>query len=116
LRKRRLDLKLYQKDVAKLVGVDTNSITNWGKNRTSPRLYLLPRVFEFLCYDPMPNSASTFGEKLKLYRRKRGLSLKTLARILGSDPTTLARWERGNVELRTRLKERVNWILKNLTM
>jgi transcriptional regulator with XRE-family HTH domain len=115
LRKRRLDLILYQNDVANIIGVDTNSITNWEKNRNRPGLYLLPKVFEFLGYDPFPVLAMSFTEKLKEYRRKNGLSIRKFAQILGVDPTTLTRWERGNVEPKGKLKERVNLFLRNLT-
>jgi transcriptional regulator with XRE-family HTH domain len=47
LRKRRIDLRLYQKDVAKAIGVDTLTICNWENNLTSPRLYLLPKINSF---------------------------------------------------------------------
>ena len=115
LRKRRLDLKLYQKDVAKLIGVTTDTITNWEKNRVGPTLRFIPTIIEFLSYDPLPNSESTVGQQLKQYRRKKGLSIKKLARDLGIDPTTLARWERGKIEPKGKLKERVNLLLRNLT-
>jgi DNA-binding XRE family transcriptional regulator len=44
IRKRRLDLKLLQKEVAGILGVGTNAITNREKNRCQPRLYLIPRM------------------------------------------------------------------------
>jgi DNA-binding transcriptional regulator YiaG len=34
LRRKRLDLKLYQKDVAQILGLDTTSIWNWENNLT----------------------------------------------------------------------------------
>jgi hypothetical protein len=43
-------------------------------------------AFSFLGYDPFPLSATTAGEKIKSYRRKSGLSIKKLARIIGIDP------------------------------
>ncbi|MBI1805492.1 MAG: helix-turn-helix transcriptional regulator [Ignavibacteria bacterium] len=52
IRKRRLDLGIHQKDVAALVNATTSTVTNWEKGRSSPRLYLLPKVFEFLGYNP----------------------------------------------------------------
>ncbi len=93
LRKRRLDLKLFQKDVANIIGVDTNSITNWEKNRNRPRLYLLPKVFEFLGYNLFAETGHTIGEEIRIYRQKHGLSLRKLAKRLEIDPGTLARWE-----------------------
>lgn len=64
LRTKRLDLKLYQKDVAKAIGVDTLTICNWENNLTAPRLYLLSRIFKFLGYDPWQSNGSSFGEKI----------------------------------------------------
>ena len=54
-------------------------------------------------------------KKSNTYRRKHGLSVKTLVEELELDPTTLARWERGDVEPRGGLKKRVNSLLKILT-
>ena len=48
LRKKRLNLRLLQKDVAQSLGVDTASVTNWEKGHTSLRLQLIPRIIEFL--------------------------------------------------------------------
>ena len=94
LRKKRLDLKLFQKDVAKAIGVDTLTVCNWEKNRTTPKLYLLPKIIKFLGYDPLQGNATGLGEKIKQYRVRKGLSLRKLAKELGIDPGTLARWER----------------------
>jgi transcriptional regulator with XRE-family HTH domain len=114
LRKRRLDLKLYQKDVAKIVGIDTNSITNWEKNRTSPRLYLLPRIINFLGYDPVQSNATTLGEKIKKHRIQKGLSLRKLAKALGIDPGTLARWENGNLIPSAKVNNRIRGFINVL--
>ena len=54
IRARRLERGLFQKDVAKLVGVCTDTVTNGEKNRSSPDLRALPGVVEFLGYDPRP--------------------------------------------------------------
>lgn len=112
LRKRRLDLNLFQKDVANIIGVDTNSITNWEKNRNGPRLYLLPKVFEFLGYDPFRVLATTFSQKLKEYRRKNGLSIRKFAQILGVDPATLTRWEKNKSEPHGKLKKRLSVLMR----
>ena len=52
LRKRRIDLKLFQKDIARIIGVDEASIWNWENNRTKPVLKLVPEIIEFLGYNP----------------------------------------------------------------
>jgi DNA-binding XRE family transcriptional regulator len=115
LRKRRLDLKLCQKDDAKIIGFATDTITIWEKDRVGPTLRFIPKVIEFLGYDPFSNTAKSVGEKIRQYRRYKGLSIKKLARDLGVDPTNLAGWERGKIEPKGKLKERVNLFLRNLT-
>lgn len=111
LRKKRLDLKLFQKDVAKVLGVSTDTVTIWEKNRGGPALRFIPRIITFLGYDPGPQSASSLGQKIKLYRRSRGLSIVKLAMIWGVDPTTLSRWERGEYEPHARMRIRINRML-----
>ena len=105
---------MHQKNVAALVNATTSTVTNWEKNRTSPRLYLLPKIIEFLGYDPSQSNATTLGERIKRYRIQKGLSLRKLAMELGIDPGTLARWEKGGVEPRGKLKERIELILNDL--
>ena len=95
LRKKRLDLKLFQKDVAKHLGVTTDTITNWEKNRVGPTLRFIPKIIGFLGYDPLRDSTPTVGQQIKQYRRSHGLSIKKLAQKLDIDPSTLMRWESG---------------------
>ncbi len=94
LRKRRLDLKLFQKEVAKRLGTSTTSIYNWEDNRASPSLYRLPKIVEFLGYIPDSLKAKTSGEKMVTSRRLLGLTQKELAHRLVIDPSTLGRWEK----------------------
>jgi site-specific DNA recombinase len=97
LRLRRLKLNLFQKDVAKRLGVDKTSIFNWEKNATQPGFENMPAVIEFLGYNPLP-PAKTWAERLVRGRSALGLSQEEAARKLGVDPSTLARWERGEHE------------------
>jgi transcriptional regulator with XRE-family HTH domain len=109
MRKRRLDLKLLQKDVAVAIGVDTYTIANWEKNRCNPQLHLLPSVVRFLGHNPfLVDEVRELGEKIRAYRRSLGITQKKLAQELGIDPTTLARWERGKTSTKgERTKEAV---------
>jgi DNA-binding XRE family transcriptional regulator len=61
IKKRRLELGLFQKDVALILGVDESSVTNWEKNRTKPMLHLFPKIIEFLGYVPMTSDSETLG-------------------------------------------------------
>jgi transcriptional regulator with XRE-family HTH domain len=57
----------------------------------------------------LTSNPTDFGEKIKQYRIQKGLSLINLAKELGIDPGTLARWERGianpNAQVNIRLRE-----------
>jgi DNA-binding XRE family transcriptional regulator len=48
LRKRRLDLGLLQKDVARRVGVKTPAVTAWELGQATPSAGYLPRIIRFL--------------------------------------------------------------------
>jgi transcriptional regulator with XRE-family HTH domain len=94
LRKRRLDLGLLQREVAEQLGADESTVTNWELNRTEPALRFLPGIVRFLGYTPWAGDGS-IGNQLLAYRRERGLPQSALAHLLGVDPGTLSRWERG---------------------
>lgn len=48
IKKKRLDLDLCQKDVAKIIGVDVNTITLWEKGRHEPGKRFLKKIVSFL--------------------------------------------------------------------
>ena len=54
LLRRRLVLKLLQKEVAEQIGVDKSSIGNWELNRTAPAFEYMPAIIRFLGYNPIP--------------------------------------------------------------
>jgi transcriptional regulator with XRE-family HTH domain len=111
IRKRRLELELRQKDVAQILAVDTSTITNWEKSYAKPHLYLVPKVIEFLGYDPMPIETKTLGQMLLRYRKSRGVTQKELAMQMGIDPTTLSRLERGQSTCFQTVLKKVNAFL-----
>lgn len=93
LRKRRLDLKLLQREVAVIIGVDKATIENWEYGNSTPNLRAWPGVIKFLGYDPRP-LATTIGEKLRRHREGLGLSWAEAAKLMGVDPSTVTKWER----------------------
>ena len=90
LRRRRLSLKLLQRQVAEQIGVDKSSIYNWETKRTEPGLQHMPAIIR-------PPSGG-WPERLVQHRTALGLSQKEAADRMGVDPCTLARWERGERE------------------
>jgi transcriptional regulator with XRE-family HTH domain len=88
------------------IGVSTDTVTNWEKNRTNPDLRAVPGVLKFLGYDPRetPDSIAT---ELSNFRHARGLTQKELANILNVDPSTLSSWEQSKRNPKGVLLERV---------
>ena len=109
LRKRRLDLDLFQKEVAQRLGVGETSVFNWENNLTKPAIKYIPKIIEFLGYVPFDTSTLSVGEKIVVYRKRLGLSQKRLAHQLGIDPSTLSKWERDKRQPSERLLKDVKY-------
>jgi transcriptional regulator with XRE-family HTH domain len=97
IRKRRLDLNLRQIDVAKIVGCDEMTVVNWEKGYASPRINHMLKVVEFLGFNPL-QKCDTLAQQIVSHRKARGITQKEFARQLDADPSTLAKWERGERE------------------
>ena len=113
IRRRRLGLKMLQRDMAKQLGVDKTSVFNWEANASSPEIRYMPAIIRFLGYNPLPE-ANGWGERLVRHRTSLGLSQKEAALKLGVDPGTLARWERGEREPAGVLRTRVERFLQDV--
>lgn len=94
IKKRRMDLGLLQRDVAKLLGVTDETITNWEREYGQPKIRYYPTIIAFLGFLPIQIDTSTLGGKIKLYRHYKGLSHKKMAKTFGVDETTIFNWER----------------------
>ena len=104
IRKKRLDLNLNQPQVAKLMNVTTDTITNWELNRGNPTLTYIPKIISFLGYTPISEE-----NRIKQYRIEKGLTQKELSKILNIDPTTLARIESGKGNrINKKVQEKIN--------
>jgi len=110
LRRKRLSMKLRQKDVAERLGVTGACVYNWEANDSEPRLQYMPAVIEFLGYNPLP-PASSWAERLVRHRTSLGLNQEQAARWIGVDASTLARWERGECEPARALAKRAERFL-----
>jgi len=93
LLRRRLTLKLFQRQVAEQLRVDKASVYNWETNRTKPGLEYMPAIIRFLGYNPFP-SPEGWRDRLIQCRTLLGFTQKESAHHIGVDPCTLARWER----------------------
>jgi DNA-binding XRE family transcriptional regulator len=68
LRKRRLELGLFQREVAHLLAADSHSVSEWEKDHAKPGIRFWPAIIGFLGYDPHPEPR-TLGEGLRAKRR-----------------------------------------------
>jgi DNA-binding transcriptional regulator YiaG len=110
IRRRRLGLKMFQREVAEQIGVETASVFNWEANTTAPEIRYMPAIIRFLGYNPLAE-ANGWGDRLVRHRTTLGLSQKKAALDLGVDVSTLARWERGDSEPTGKCLERVICVL-----
>ena len=93
LKKKRLELRLKQSEVAKLIGISEDSVTLWENGKSLPQIKHYPKIIDFLGYCPFPTNNSTIGGKIKEYRINYGLSHKKLGKIVGVDASTICSWE-----------------------
>ena len=70
------------------------TICNWENNRGEPQLQFIPKIVDFLGYQPPGLKLSTLGERILQYRYLHGISQKELAKQIGIDQGTLSRVER----------------------
>ena len=85
---------LTQAEAAQKMGISEWTMIKWEMGEKEPLDRLWPTVIGFLGYDPSPEPTSC-GEGLRVARRRVGLSAKALAKEIGCDPETVAKWERG---------------------
>jgi len=95
IKTRRLDLKLTKRQLSLNFNVSDVTIYLWERNKVQPSLAQIPKIIEFLGRNPFETHSENLADKIKGFRRVRGLSQKKLAELLGVDQTTLAGWERG---------------------
>ena len=69
IRKRRLDLGLFQRQVARQLGVNETTIHNWEVGATQPGISCVPKIIEFLSYNPFP-SAGPLPNRLSSTERR----------------------------------------------
>jgi transcriptional regulator with XRE-family HTH domain len=109
LRRRRLELGLYQKDVAAEIGVTASTIWNWEHGWTVDSRYI-PRVIDFLDYNPIPCPDDVL-ERLTWYKQVNGLTLEQLGAEMGRDPEQLADWLSGRHQPCRRNQEKIGLFL-----
>ena len=94
IKARRIQLHLFQSDVAKQIGVHFASVQNWERKLGKPLPRQIPAIIRFLCYVPFKHDGSIPG-KLRWLRTVTGWTQDDWAAAARISPGTIARWEDG---------------------
>ena len=94
LRRRRRELGLRRSDAARLLGIDPKSLFWWERDAREPEARRYPAIIAYLGEEPWLDP-SGLGDRLLAERRRRGLSIKEAAHLLGVDEVTFWWWESG---------------------
>jgi DNA-binding XRE family transcriptional regulator len=86
-------LSLLQKEVAVILKVTEDCITNWENNRFKPHIKYYPSIISFLGYNPFVYNLETIGGRIKYYRQIHGLNYKKMGQLLRVDASTISIWE-----------------------
>ena len=97
VRARRKVLGLAQREAAKAIGVNRDTLARWEAEPREPDRRIMPSVIRFLGYDPQP-PARTFADLIRRTRRTLGLNQPGIAKALGVPTPSLRPWERGLCE------------------
>jgi len=108
-RRRRIELGLYQKEVAARLRVTTSTIWNWEHGWTVDLRYI-PRIIIFLGYNPIPCPDDVM-ERLAWYKQVNGLTLEKLGAEMSRDPEQLADWLSGRHQPCRRNREEIERFL-----
>ena len=65
IRKRRLDLRLFQEQVSEQIGVDEDTIFRWEGNKSKPQVQFIPAIIKFLGYNPLPIAVLTSPQQIR---------------------------------------------------
>jgi len=88
---------MLQREVAEILEVTEDTITNWENNRGEPQIHYYPKIIQFLGYVPLDIDTSTLAGRMILYRHLKGIRQEELALELGIDASSVCRYEGGHM-------------------
>jgi len=94
MRNRRLQLRLFQKEVAKLMGADEATIYHWENNKYPIHRRYNGKIIKFLGYYPFPLDLKTLGGRIQCYLNLHGCTHEDFAKLVGVDESTVTLWRR----------------------
>jgi DNA-binding transcriptional regulator YiaG len=91
---KRLELALFQRQAAKLLGICQTTVMHWEKGQSDVPIRAYPAILAFLGYDPH-SDPTTLAERLQAIRRRKGWKVRKAAKSIGVDEDTWRLWESG---------------------
>lgn len=76
-------------------GVCTSTLNAWENHHFSPDVRFVPKIIDFLGYNPFDPPSITFPARLKAARIGAGYTRRQLGAQIGVHTGTVAKWERG---------------------
>lgn len=89
----RIEKRLLQKDIARILGVCEDTVTGWETRSKNPMMCQMPGIFQMLGCFPIHFSVETFGGKITFYRYLKGITPKEFGLLVGADASTVRAWE-----------------------
>jgi hypothetical protein len=100
-------------ETSRTIGICKAVLQLWKLAARPPHLQLIPKIVEYLGYDPFGPPRS-FGESLCFARLRLGLSRERAAKHLGIGTKTYERWEDGRItQVHSRPRQLLEEFLKN---
>ena len=87
-----------QRQVAEILDVTEESITNWENNNTVPQIQHFPRIIQFLGYYPFNHETESMGGKVRMLRHCLGLSYEAAGEVFAVHASTIITWERNRFQ------------------
>jgi len=116
IKARRIQLRLFQTDVARQIGVHFASIQNWERNISVPLPSQIPAISRFLGYVPFKHDGS-LGDKLRWLRIVAGWTQDDWAKVARISSGTIGRWEDGRgMHGSPVITEAINCLAKHLAL
>jgi len=103
---------MLQKDIATIIGITEDCVTNWENNRNIPQIQFMPKIIKFLGYNPNQCESITLGQKIKKFRVVNGLSLKKFGKLFNVDDSTVLGWEINKIKPRSNIKIKLEKLLE----
>ena len=101
IRAKRMVQHILQRELAEILDVSTDTVTNWEQKRSEPHYHHLPAITKFLGYALIKHHPmGGWRQTLLNDRLHRGLPRHRYAKLIGIDESTLMRAELGKNILR----------------